>query len=268
MRMEQASWVPSSVDLDRPSAARMYDYFLGGSHNFAVDREAAKSVEQIFPGMSGAARANRSFLRRAVRYMLSQGIDQFLDLGSGIPTVGNVHEIAQQTNPAARVVYVDVEPVAVAHSTALLADNPLASAIQADLRDPESVLGSDEVRTVLDFDRPIGLLMAAVLHFVPDEDEPQEAIARYRSVLAPGSFVAISHASWDGVSQEGRESGEQVNAIYRRTDSPLVLRSGAEVAAFFTGLEVVEPGVVPLGEWHPDSDDAYINAYAGVGRKV
>jgi hypothetical protein len=165
-------------------------------------------------------------------------------------------------------VYVDVEPVAVAHSTALLADNPLASAIQADLRDPESVLGSDEVRTVLDFDRPIGLLMAAVLHFVPDEDEPQEAIARYRSVLAPGSFVAISHASWDGVSQEGRESGEQVNAIYRRTDSPLVLRSGAEVAAFFTGLEVVEPGVVPLGEWHPDSDDAYINAYAGVGRKV
>src|SRR5919112_3530635 len=144
--MEQASWVPSSVDLDRPSAARMYDYFLGGSHNFAVDREAAKAVEQIFPGMSGAARANRSFLRRAVRYLLSQGIDQFLDLGSGIPTVGNVHEIAQQTNPSARVVYADVEPVAVAHSTALLADNPLAVAIQADLRDPDSVLGSDEVR--------------------------------------------------------------------------------------------------------------------------
>ncbi len=266
--MEQASWVPSSVDLDRPSAARMYDYFLGGSHNFAVDREAAKSVEQIFPGMSGAARANRSFLRRAVRYLLSQGIDQFLDLGSGIPTVGNVHEIAQQTNPRARVVYADVEPVAVAHSTALLADNPLASAIQADLRDPDSVLGSEEVRAVLDFDRPIGLLMVAVLHFVPDSDEPHEAIARYREVLAPGSFVAISHASWDGVSQEGRESGEQVNAIYRRTDSPLVLRTGAEVAALFDGLEVVEPGVVPLSEWRPDSDDAYISAYAGVGKKV
>ncbi|MFI9009569.1 SAM-dependent methyltransferase [Actinosynnema sp. NPDC053489] len=265
--MEQASWVPSSVDLDRPSAARMYDYFLGGSHNFAVDREAAKSVERIFPGMSGAARANRSFLRRAVRYLLSQGVDQFLDLGSGIPTVGNVHEIAQQTNPAARVVYADVEPVAVAHSTALLADNPLASAIQADLRDPDSVLGADEVRSVLDFDRPIGLLMVAVLHFVPDDDDPQRAIDRYREALAPGSFVAISHASWDGVSQEGRESGEQVNAIYRRTDSPLVLRSGAEVSAFFTGLDVVEPGVVPLSEWRPDSDDAYITAYAGVGRK-
>ncbi|PSL58149.1 S-adenosyl methyltransferase [Saccharothrix carnea] len=266
--MEQASWVPSSVDLDRPSAARMYDYFLGGSHNFAVDREAAKSVEQIFPGMSGAARANRSFLRRAVRYLLSQGIDQFLDLGSGIPTVGNVHEIAQQTNPRARVVYADVEPVAVAHSTALLADNPQASAIQADLRDPDSVLGNEEVRAMLDFDRPIGLLMVAVLHFVPDADDPQAAIARYREVLAPGSYVAISHASWDGVSQEGRESGEQVNAIYRKTDSPLVLRTGAEVAEFFSGLEVVEPGVVPLSEWRPDSDDAYISAYAGVGRKA
>ncbi|ONI88376.1 hypothetical protein ALI22I_18600 [Saccharothrix sp. ALI-22-I] len=266
--MEQASWVPSSVDLDRPSAARMYDYYLGGSHNFAVDREAAKSVEQIFPGMSGAARANRSFLRRAVRYLLSQGIDQFLDLGSGIPTVGNVHEIAQQTNPQARVVYADVEPVAVAHSTALLADNPAAIAIQADLRDPESVLADAEVRAMLDFDRPIGLLMVAVLHFVPDADEPHKAIARYREEMAPGSFLAISHGSWDGVSQEGLQSGEQVNAIYRRTDSPLVLRTGEEIAAFFTGMEVVEPGVVPLAEWRPDSDDAFISAYAGVGRKV
>ncbi|MFE2754963.1 SAM-dependent methyltransferase [Actinosynnema sp. NPDC059335] len=265
--MEQASWVPSSVDLTRPSAARMYDYYLGGSHNFAVDREAAKSVEKIFPGMSGAARANRSFLRRAVRYLLSQGIDQFLDLGSGIPTVGNVHEIAQQTNPEARVVYADVEPVAVAHSTALLADNPLALAIQGDLREPESVLDNADVRAMLDFDRPIGLLMVAVLHFVPDSDNPQAAIARYREVLASGSYLAVSHGSWDGVSQEGQESGEQVNAIYRRTDSPLVLRTGAEVAAFFTGLEVVEPGVVPLSEWRPDSDDAYISAYAGIGRK-
>ncbi|MGM1065275.1 SAM-dependent methyltransferase [Saccharothrix sp. Mg75] len=265
--MEQASWVPSSVDLDRPSAARMYDYYLGGSHNFAVDREAAKSVEQIFPGMPGAARANRSFLRRSVRYLLDQGIDQFLDLGSGIPTVGNVHEIAQQANPLAKVVYADVEPVAVAHSTALLADNPLASAIQADLRDPDSVLDNDEVKRMLDFDRPIGLLMVAVLHFVPDADDPKTAVTRYREVLAPGSHVAISHASWDGISAEGIEGGEQVNAIYRKTDSPLVLRSGAEITAFFEGLDVVEPGVVPLAEWRPDSDDAYISAYAGVGRK-
>ncbi|MBB5955597.1 hypothetical protein FHS29_002178 [Saccharothrix tamanrassetensis] len=265
--MEEAGWVPSSVDLDRPSAARMYDYYLGGSHNFAVDREAAKAVERIYPGMSGAARANRSFLRRAVRYLLAQGIDQFLDLGSGIPTVGNVHEIAQQTNPRARVVYADVEPVAVAHSSALLADNPLATVIQADLRATDTVLNSDEVRATLDFTRPIGLLMVGVLHFVPDSDDPHRAVARYREALPSGSYLALSHGSLEGVPEDGLDDTERVKAIYRRTDSPLVLRPREEIAAFFTGLEVVEPGVVPLPEWHPDSDDAYISAYVGVGRK-
>ncbi|WP_433263954.1 SAM-dependent methyltransferase [Actinosynnema sp. CS-041913] len=265
--MEQASWIPSSIDLDRPSAARMYDYYLGGSHNFAVDREAARSVERIYPGMSGAARANRSFLRRAVRYLLAQGVDQFLDLGSGIPTVGNVHEIAQQVHPRARVVYVDVEPVAVAHSTALLADNPLATAIQADLRDPETVLGSDEVRDTLDFTRPIGLLMVAVLHFVPDSDDPDKVVARYREALPSGGYLAISHGSLEGVPQDGLDSTERIKAIYHRTDSPLVLRSRDEIAGFFTGLDVVEPGVVPLPEWRSDSADAYISAYVGVGRK-
>ncbi|GAA3867035.1 SAM-dependent methyltransferase [Saccharothrix violaceirubra] len=265
--MEQASWVPSSVDLDRPSAARMYDYYLGGSHNFAVDREAAQAVEKIYPGMAGAARANRSFLRRAVRYLLAQGIDQFLDLGSGIPTVGNVHEIAQAANPEARVVYADLEPVAVAHGSALLADNPRAISVQGDLRDPDSVLSSDEVRALLDFDRPIGVLMVAVLHFVPDSDRPHEAIARFRDALAPGGYIAISHGSADGVPQDGLEDTDRVKAIYRRTDSPLVLRSGTEIASLFDGLDVVEPGVVRLSEWRPDSDDAYISAYVGVGRK-
>ncbi|RKT56992.1 SAM-dependent methyltransferase [Saccharothrix australiensis] len=265
--MEQAGWVPSSIDLDRPSAARMYDYFLGGSHNFAVDREAARSVERIYPGMSGAARANRSFLRRAVRYLLEQGVEQFLDLGSGIPTVGNVHEIAQQAAPSARVVYVDVEPVAVAHSTALLADNPLATAIQADVRDPDAVLGHDEVRRLLDPDRPIGLLMVALLHFVPDSDRPHEVVARYRDALPPGSYLAISHGSLEGVPEDALDDSERVQAIYRRTDSPLALRPRDEIAAFFAGLTVVEPGVVSLPEWRPDSDDAYISAYVGVGRK-
>ncbi|MEU4803431.1 SAM-dependent methyltransferase [Actinosynnema sp. NPDC023587] len=265
--MEQASWVPSSVDLDRPSAARMYDYYLGGSHNFAVDREAAQSVEQIFPGMAGAARANRSFLRRAVRYLLAQGIDQFLDLGSGIPTVGNVHEIAQQSTANAKVVYVDVEPVAVAHSTALLADNPDATAIQADVRDPDSVLDNDKVRAMLDFTRPIGLLMVAVLHFVPDADNPEKAVARYRAALPRGSYLAISHGSLEGIHADGLGDSERIKAIYRRTDSPLAFRSREEVAAFFTDLDVVPPGVVPLSEWHADSADAYISAYVGVGRK-
>ncbi|MBW4720235.1 SAM-dependent methyltransferase [Saccharothrix obliqua] len=265
--MDQTSWVPSSVDLNRPSAARMYDYFLGGSHNFAVDREAAKAVERIYPGMSGAARANRSFLRRAVRHLLDRGVDQFLDLGSGIPTVGNVHEIAQQANPDARVVYVDVEPVAVAHSTALLANNPNATVIQADLRSPKSVLEDETARAVLDFDRPIGLLMVAVLHFVPDSDEPHNVVAEYREALPPGSYLAISHGTLEGVPLEGVEDTERVKAIYRRTDSPLVLRSRGEITAFFTGLDVIDPGVVPLSEWHPDSADAYISAYVGIGHK-
>jgi hypothetical protein len=266
--MDLASWVPASVDLDRPSVARMYDYYLGGSHNFAADREAAKAVEALFPGMSGAARANRSFLRRSVRYLVAQGVDQFLDLGSGIPTVGNVHAIAQNENPFAKVVYVDVEPVAVAHSTALLARNPLAVAMQGDLREPEAVLNSPEVARLLDLSRPIGLLMVASLHFVPDADKPHDVVVRYRDAMAPGSYLAISHGTLEGVSKGGRETNERVEEIYRRTDSPLVLRSRAEITEFFTGLTVVEPGVVPLPEWRPDSDDAFTTALVGVGRKA
>ncbi|WP_229795366.1 SAM-dependent methyltransferase, partial [Saccharothrix coeruleofusca] len=216
------------------------------------------------PGMAGAARANRSFLRRAVRYLVARGVDQFLDLGSGIPTVGNVHEIADQ----ARVVYVDVEPVAVAHSTALLRDNPRVTAIQGDLRDPEGVLGHERVREWLDFDRPIGLLMVAVLHFVPDSDGPHEAVARYVRALPGGSYLAISHGTLDGVAPEHVVEGRQVQDIYQRSDSQLVLRPHAEVAAFFAGLDVVEPGVVALSQWHPDSEDDFISAYAGVGRKA
>jgi hypothetical protein len=260
-------WLPSSVDLTRPSVARMYDYFLGGSHNFAVDREAAKAVEKIYPGMAGAARANRNFLRRAVRYLSHQGIDQFLDLGSGIPTVGNVHEIAQHTNPDARVAYVDVEPVAVAHSISLLAEDPRAIAVRADLRDPAAVLGNPEVRALLDFDRPVAVLLAAVLHFVPDSDHPHAVVAAYRDAVQSGSYLAISHGSLEGIPQDNVTSGERVRAVYQRTDAQLVLRSRSDIAAFFDGLDVVAPGVVLLPEWRPDSDDAYICAYAGVARK-
>ncbi|MET1073982.1 MAG: SAM-dependent methyltransferase [Umezawaea sp.] len=259
--------MPSSVDLNRPSVARMYDYFLGGSHNFAVDRDAAKVIEKIYPGMAGAARANRSFLRRAVRYLCAQGVDQFLDLGSGIPTVGNVHEIAQAIIPAARVAYVDVEPVAVAHSIALLAKNQRAIAVQADLRDTDAVLNSPAVNDLLDFSRPVGVLLAAALHFVPDTDDPHAAVARYRDALAPGSHLAISHGSLEGIPQDSVTSGERVQAVYQRTDAQLVLRTRGDIARFFDGFDLVDPGVVLLPEWRPDSDDAYITAYVGVGRK-
>jgi hypothetical protein len=260
-------WVPPSVDLTRPSVARMYDYFLGGSHNFAVDRETARAVEKIYPGMMGAARANRSFLRRAVRYLSAHGVDQFLDLGSGIPTVGNVHEIAQHTNPDARVVYVDVEPVAVAHSVALLAKDPLAIAVRADLRDPDAVLGNPEVRAHLDFERPVAVLLSAALHFVTDSDHPHAVVARYRDAVPSGSYLAISHGSLEGIPQNSVTSGERVQAVYQRTDAQLVLRSRAGITAFFDGMDVIAPGVVLLTEWRSDSDDAYINAYVGVARK-
>lgn len=259
--------MPFSIDLTRPSVARMYDYFLGGSHNFAADREAAKAVEKVYPGMAGAARANRNFLRRAVHYLSGQGVDQFLDLGSGIPTAGNVHEIAQHTNPGARVAYVDVEPVVVAHSIALLADDPTATAVQADLREPRAVLDHPEVRALLDFDRPVAVLLSAALHFVPDRDHPHTVVAEYRDAVPSGSYLAISHGSLDGVSQAGVTSGERVQALYQRTDAQLVLRSRADVTCFFDGMDVVDPGVVLLPEWRPDCDDAYISAYVGVARK-
>lgn len=270
--MEQASWVPSSVDLDRPSAARMYDYFLGGSHNFAVDREAAKSVEQIFPGMSGAARANRSFLRRAVRYLLSQGIDQFLDLGSGIPTVGNVHEIAQATDPSARVVYVDMDAVAVAHSRAILTGNELVNVLQTDVRDAKQVLASPEVQGLLDFDEPIGVLMIALLHFVPDAEDPRGIVGDYRDALPDGSYLAISHAGFE--EGEWDPTWDDAKSVYDRGVSEMCFRPKREVEAMFDGFELVEPGVARLPLWRPESPDdvdadaAHFISFGGVGRKA
>ena len=262
---EELKWVPSTVDVTRPSVARMYDYYLGGSHNFEADRAAAKQVEQIFPGIAHSAGANRSFLRRAVRHLVAQGVDQFLDLGSGIPTVGNVHEIAQQDNPDARVVYVDFEPVAVAHANALLADNPHAIALQADLRTPSKVLkGALEV---LDPDRPVAVLIIAALHFVPDSDDPYGAAAEYMAAFPSGSYLAITHATHDNLTPQEREEAKQVMAVYRNTDNAISVRSHAEVVRFFDGMDVLEPGVVPVNEWRPDSYEDRISIYGAVARK-
>ncbi|MET9627824.1 SAM-dependent methyltransferase [Lentzea sp. NPDC006480] len=263
--MEELKWVPSTVDVTRPSVARMYDYYLGGSHNFEADRAAAKQVEQIFPGVAQSAQANRSFLRRVVRHLVSQGVDQFLDLGSGIPTVGNVHEIAQHDNPDARVVYVDFEPVAVSHSNALLADNPNANAILADLRATSAVL--EGARETLDFSRPIGVLIIAALHFVPDTDSPYEAVAEYTSALAPGSHLAITHATWDGLSDEEKSEAARVAKIYNSSDNRLTMRTKEQVSRFFEGMEMLEPGVVPVNDWRPDSYEDHTAIYGAVARK-
>ena len=267
--MERPSWAPDGVDVERPSAARVYDYYLGGLHNFAADRAMAATAVADWPELPRIMQANRAFLRRAVRYLVAQGIDQFLDIGSGIPTVGNVHEVAQAGCPDARVVYVDIDPVAVAHSRALLADDPRTGIVQADLVDVDGVLGDPVTRSLLDLSRPVGLLVVALLHFVGDERRPAEVLARYREALAPGSHLVISHASADGAPD--RADGHQ--SLYRRTATPMTMRTRAEVAGLLDGFTLVEPGLVFLPQWRPDDPSAPLVAperftgYAAVGRR-
>lgn len=241
------SWVSPGIDLDVPNAARMYDFALGGFHNFAVDRDLVERVEAGVPGARRVAHANRAFLGRVVRWLVASGVRQFLDLGSGIPTLGNVHEVAQKAAPDARVVYVDVDPVAVQHSATLLADNPLAGVINADLRRPADVLASRTVNDLLDFSAPVAVLMIAVLHFVPDTDDPAGIVAQFSDALVTGGFVAISHGA-----RPSEEDAETVRKLYERTSTPLHLRDRSEVEKLVTGLQIVEPGVVPVSDWHPD----------------
>ena len=187
--VEQLDWVPLGIDPNVPSMARTYDYLLGGAHNFAVDRKLADAAERIMPRSREIARLNRAFLRRAVLFLVESGIRQFLDIGSGVPTVGNVHEIAQHAAPDARIVYVDKDPVAVAHSELLLHGNEQAAVIHADLRETERILTDPAARRLLDFDEPIGLLTVMMLHFVPDSDNPAGALATYRDVMRSESVV-------------------------------------------------------------------------------
>ena len=246
----------------------MYDYYLGGSHNFAADRAAAQAMVAAVPEAPLMAQANRAFLRRAVHHLVDAGIRQFLDIGSGIPTVGNVHEIAQRAAPDARVVYVDVDPVAVAHSREILAGNDRAAVVQEDLRHPEAILAHPEVPRLLDFSQPVAVMIVAVLHFIPDADRPEEILRTLRAALAPGSYLVLSQASDDGRSEGERAEAERV---YRRTDSPLCIRSRAELTAFFDGFELVDPGVVWVPQWRPDTPESAEDAeravfMGGVGR--
>jgi SAM-dependent methyltransferase len=260
---------PEGVDLSTPSVARAYDYALGGAHSFAVDREFFRAVEAVLPEARLMFRANRAFMHRAVRFMIDAGIRQFLDLGSGIPTVGNVHEIAQKLAPGSRVVYVDIDPVAVAHSRLILAGNAAAAAIQEDIRHPHAILDHPKTQALLDFDQPVGLIMAAILHAVPDEDDPYGIVVRLRDVLAAGSYVAISHATADSRPMEARAA----ERITKQTNTPGTIRTRDEVLRFFTGLDLVEPGLVWTPQWRPDRPDDVgdhperLVTYAGVGRK-
>jgi len=264
-----AWWVPEGIDLGTASAARMYDYYLGGAHNFGVDRDLARQVLQAMPDTPLIAQANRAFLHRAVRFLLDAGVRQFIDIGSGIPTEGNTHETAQRQVPEARVLYVDHDAVAVVHSELLLKDNPNAAVLHADLLRPEDILDSPELGGLIDLSQPVGVLMLAVLHFIPEQARPEEIIGRFRERVAPGSFLVISHASGE---TRPVQAGE-VAGLYRSAADKVSLRTRDRVRELFTGWDLVDPGVVWVPQWHPNwpdevgPDPASIGVSAGVGRR-
>jgi hypothetical protein len=260
-------WVPTGIDEEVPSAARVYDFLLGGGHNFSADRELAENLLKVLPARD-MARLNRQYLDRVVRYLVGQGITQFLDLGSGIPTVGNVHEVAQKLNPAARVVYVDNESVAIAHSALLLRDNPNAGAILADMREPEAIFDDPDVQRVLDFSQPLGLLMVGVVQFVPDADDPWAMAEKYRAALAPGSYFALSAFTSENAPEGMRAAIE----VFKNSRDPIFPRTHAELLRLFGDFDLVEPGLVYTPEWRPDrpgaaTDASRSNLYAGVAIK-
>lgn len=268
---ERERWRELGIDIDRPSAARVYDYYLGGSSNFAVDRELAQRVATAIPWVNETARNNRAFLRRAVRFCINAGIRQFLDIGSGTPTVGNVHEIAQRVEPSSRVVYVDNEPVAVAHAELQLEQdgNERTAIVHSDLRTPELIFDDPRTKRLINFDEPVAVLMVAILHFIPDSDDPLAIIDRYRRQMAPGSYLAISHVTDDVYP----EKISQLVNFYKDSANPVTTRSRQQVTGLFSGFELIEPGIVWTPEWHPETSDQVGEhpessvIYAGVGRR-
>jgi S-adenosyl methyltransferase len=258
-----------------PNPARIYDYLLGGKDNYPADREVAEQVVAVAPVTREVVRDNRAFLRRAVGFLTEEaGVRQFIDLGSGLPTHGNVHEIAQAIAPDARVVYVDNDAMVVTHSRALLADDNTIT-VQADLREPDAILGHPEVRKLIDFDRPVALLLLAILHFVPDDQDPHGIVARFRDLLPAGSYLALSHSTRDVpvrpdmTPAEMTEMGTKVQRLYQMTTTLIVPRTRTQVERFFDGFDLVDPGLVEIQRWRPDRQSSLLPGgfYGGVGRK-
>jgi trans-aconitate methyltransferase len=244
---------PQGIDPTVPSVARMYDYYLGGKDNFASDRVAAEKIIKAVPAVRMMAQANRAFLRRAVTELAGQGVHQFLDIGSGLPTQENVHQVVHQIIPDAQVTYVDNDPIVLAHGRALLADNPHTTVIQADMREPKVLLNHPEVRATIDFGRPVALILLAMLHFIPDDDDANAIIASVRETLSPGSYVVLSHAFAGQTSQEVRDMAKET---YRSTSAgSLTMRGPSQLAAYLDGLDVLPPGIVPVQAWHPEFDE-------------
>lgn len=253
-------------DFGVASPARMYDYFLGGKDHFAADREAAEKVIAAFPETRVLARANRHFLTRAIWYLAEHGVRQYIDLGSGLPTSPNVHEVARQVRPDARVVYVDSDPVVASHMRALCVEDKSAAFVERDIRFPQEILANPKLTNLIDLSEPVAVLCVAVLHFVPDEDNPKEIMAAFRWRMAPGSYLLVSHATSDGADQ--RVLSEIRNA-YKHATAPAVPRTAAAISEFLTGLDLVEPGLVDVSQWRPDkkSKPTKIRFLAAMGRK-
>jgi len=269
MSEDRPSWAPANIDLEQPNVARVYDYLLGGAANFKQDREFADRLLTLLPEVRRAAQLNRAFLGRAVRFCVESGIRQFLDLGSGVPTEGNVHEIAQAIAPETKVLYVDTDRVAVTHSQAMLAGNPRVACLRADVTDPDAVLGSEQARRLLDFDQPVAVMLLSVLQFLLDSTHPREAVARYVAAMAPGSVLALSHA----VLLSDKRAAKVGEHYQSHGQSRGARRSRSEIIQFFDGTELVEPGVVWVPQWRSDFPDEVDEApeqsllYAGVGVK-
>jgi SAM-dependent methyltransferase len=261
--MQESGGMGSDVDMTVPSVARMYDYYLGGKDNYAVDRDAVAELDKVVPSTRPLAVNNRLFLRRAVRWLAQeQGIRQFLDHGSGLPTQDNVHQVAQGVDPGCRVVYVDNDPIVLAHGRALLADNDNTTVVAGDLRDPDAILSDPQVTGHLDLSRPVAVLLVAILHFVPDDDKAAGIVARLRARLAPGSMLILTHIYNPGFDEATVRAGGEV---YSGTSTgSLTARTPEHLAGYLSGMEIVEPGVVPVESWRPDYDPAIEAGPSGV----
>ncbi|WP_207944611.1 SAM-dependent methyltransferase [Actinomadura rubrisoli] len=248
--------VPPGIDPTKAHPSRRYNYWLGGKDNFAVDRESAEMVASAFPTVGLAARENRAFLKRVVGYLAGEaGIGQFLDIGTGLPSAGNVHEVAQAIEPTSRIVYVDNDQVVLVHARALLTSAPegRTAYIEADLRDPDRILADPDLRRTLDMTRPVALMLVATMHFIVDEDDPYGIFARLVSALPSGSHVVMTHATSDHLTPEQYAVSEEAN---KRSGVPFRLRGSDEFARFFGGLELLPPGITSVVEWRPDVPEA------------
>jgi len=268
----EPGFAAAEIDTSKPHPARMYNAYLGGNDNYPADRAAVRQILRDFPEVRGIALANRAFLQRAVRFLAAEaGIRQFIDIGTGIPSAGNVHEVAGRAAPDTRVVYVDNDPIVHVHANALLTGTGTTGIVLADLREPAAILADPRLRELIDFTRPVALLLVAILHFIRDEEDPAGIVATLRDALPPGSYLILTHGTQDFHPPGG---ADMAAAGYKNATAPLVLRTHERVSAFFDGFDLLEPGLVQAPLWRPDGrrprprDLEKIGIYAGVGRKA